>query len=86
MPEEDFTEQIEIQDVWRHMSANKNSMGGYLVWEVRQVIGKPHRMYENMFESPDGGHIYVSCNFFFEANTAAIYAGQQEVYSDIHIV
>jgi hypothetical protein len=61
-----------IQKVWRTLSENKNSSGGFFVWDVIEYMGeKPSDVTMNQFTvAADGTYFMASCYHFFTKEKA----------------
>lgn len=75
MSEKESTEMTDndIQPVWRNFSQNKNSSGGFYVWDVVQFVGaeKPAPFsIKDFIECADGTWIMIQCNHFWTEDKA----------------
>lgn len=64
-----MTQEIEKQKVWRTMNSLPNGMG-YIVWDVREVIGEVDPSISGVMDTFNGGQIYVSVSHTFTEQKA----------------
>ncbi len=58
-----------MQKVWHTMSELPNG-SGYVVWDVREVMGETSKPFPGIMPSADGGQIYVSISHTFDLKAA----------------
>lgn len=64
MPDFEMNEGIEIQRVWRALSENKNSTGGFYVWDVMEYVSNDapaSYILDQFVECRDGSWIMIQC-------------------------
>ncbi len=76
--------EIEKQTVWVNTSPIRVSSGGYVYWEIREVIGDPGN-FDGVMETLDGKYIYVSADLLFNG-TYMPYESHYEHVIDINEV